>query len=195
MKKTAALSRCAAFTLIELMVVITIIALLLALSFSSFSGQVASQKLYAATTRLADAFAYAAQLAAQDNRTIHVVFQRRADIIDSKGAKPYRVYQLMAPHHDTGELKAIGEPIALDDGVILFEHPVYSTLLQTPHARDESCSVPFEADGGAALPKDAGQRWCLTLALEADVARAPDALPPGSRTLVLNAHTGAVVVY
>ena len=35
----------------------------------------------------------------------------------------------------------------------------------------------------------------LDQTLEADVARAPNALPPNSRTLVLNPHTGAVVVY
>lgn len=195
MRKTSTPSRCAAFTLIELMVVITIVALLLTLSFSSFSGQVSSQKLYSSTTQIADAFAYAAQLAAQDSRTVHVVFHQRADILDPDGPKRYRAYQLMAENHATGKLEPLGESVALENGVILLDHPDYSTLLQAPRATDEPCNISFKPDGGTTLPKDAAQHWCLTLALEADITRAPSALPPGSRTLVLNAHTGAVVVY
>lgn len=194
-----------AFTLIELMLVVTIMGILLVLASASVSHVVAGQQLSSSTMRFTNELAYAAQLAARENRLIGVRFLKLPDEFDPAAAKQYRAWQLLAPDRTTGKWRPLGEAHRLDPSTVMLGHDIYSTLLhETSFARpqdvdDEDTTPPlfaFKPDGGTTLPKVAtAPKWCVTLALASDLERTPGRLPPNFRTLVLNAHTGAMTEY
>lgn len=194
-----------AFTLIELLLVVVIMAVLLTLVSVSVNHVVAAQQLTSSTMRFTNDLAYAAQLAAKENRLIGIRFLKLPDESDRTAADEYRAWQLMAPDRTTGKWRPLGEPHRLDASTVMMEHDVYSTLLYvTPlviakDVEDENTTPPlfaFKPEGGTTLPQvSTAPKWCVTLAVSSDLNRKPGQLPANFRTIVLNAHTGAITEY
>lgn len=184
---------------------VTIMAVLLTLATVSVGHVVAAQQLSSSTMRFTNELAYAAQLAARENRLIGVRFLKIGAEVDPSAAEQYRAWQLVAPDRTTGLWRPLGEPHRLDATTVMMAHDIYSTLLHvTPLATagevDDSDTTPpvfaFKPAGGTTLPKaTTAPKWCVTLALAADLERTPGRLPANFRTLVLNAHTGAITEY
>jgi uncharacterized protein (TIGR02596 family) len=197
--------RARAFTLIELLLVVTIMAVLLTLASLSVSHVVAGQQLSSSTMRFTNDLAYAAQLASRENRLIGIRFLKLPEETDPEGPQQYRAWQFLAPDRTTGKWRPLDEPHRLDTSTVMVEHDIYSTVVHvTPLATaddvdDEDTTPPlfaFKPEGGTTLPKVAtAPKWCVTLALAADLERTPGRLPANFRTLVLNAHTGAITEY
>ncbi|WP_265595176.1 Verru_Chthon cassette protein D [Verrucomicrobium sp. BvORR106] len=198
-------SRGEAFTLIEMMVVIAMVAMLVALSSFSIGSALSAQQLTSSSARFTNELAYAAQLAARENRMVGVRFLRREQEGGGEGQSYFQGWQLMVPDRATGKWRPFGEVNLLEKSTIMIEQESWSNLLaRTPlvkaSAVDDVDTTPpvfaFKPEGGTTLPRGASDpRWCVTLALATDWERAPDALPANYRTLVLNASTGAVVLY
>ncbi|MEZ0273428.1 MAG: Verru_Chthon cassette protein D [Roseimicrobium sp.] len=194
-----------AFTLIELLLVVTVMAILLTLASVSVSHVVAGQQLSSSTMRFTNDLAYAAQLASRENRLIGVRFLKLPEASDPESAQQYRAWQFLAPDRTTGKWRPLDEPHRLDASTIMMEHDIYSTMVHvTPLATaadvDDKDTTPplfaFKPEGGTTLPKvTTAPKWCVTLALAADLERTPGILPANFRTLVLNAHTGAIIEY
>jgi uncharacterized protein (TIGR02596 family) len=194
-----------AFTLIELLLVITIMAVLLTLATLSLSHVVAGQHLSSSTMRFTNDLAFGAQLAARENRLIGVRFLKLPDESDPDGAEQYRAWQFVARDRTTGKWRPLDEPRRLDASTIMMEHDIYSPLLHvtaiaTPDDVDHEDTTPplfaFKPEGGTTLPKvTTAPKWCVTLALASDLSRAPGQLPANFRTIVLNSHTGAITEY
>jgi len=181
----------AAFSLVELLVTMALILMLMTMGFSIVQQQINAQKLAASVNQLADDCANVAQQAIKDNQTVYVVFQKKAD----GAVQRYKGYQMMKFSEKTGDFIPLAEAVTLPSGICFVESDVYSSLLKQ-RVVGQPCSIPFRPDGGTRLPTDAGQHWCITLASERDIeTKGTDVLLPGSRTLVINAQTGATVVY
>ncbi|MEZ0273602.1 MAG: Verru_Chthon cassette protein D [Roseimicrobium sp.] len=194
-----------AFTLIELLLVVTIMAALLTLASVSVSHVVAGQQLSSSTMRFTNDLAYGAQLAARENRLIGIRFVKLPDESDPDGAKQYRAWQFLARDRTTGKWRPLDAPHRLDPSTIMVERDIYSTLLHvtaiaTPDEVDDEDTTPpifaFKPEGGTTLPKvTTAPKWCVTLALASDLSRAPGQLPANFRTIVLNSHTAAITEY
>lgn len=194
-----------AFTLIELLFVVVIMAMLLALVSVSVNHVVAAQQLTSSSMRFTNELAYAAQLAPKENRLIGIRFLKLPDEADHSAAEEYRAWQLMAPDRTTGKWRPLDEPRRLDASTMMMDHDIYSTLLNvTPIAsagdvEDENTTPPlfaFKPEGGTTLPTvSTAPKWCVTLALVTDLHQTPGQLPANFRTIVLNAHTGAIAEY
>ncbi|RBP38149.1 uncharacterized protein (TIGR02596 family) [Roseimicrobium gellanilyticum] len=180
-------------------------AILLTLATTSVSHVIAAQQLSSSTMRFSNDLAYAAQLAARENRLVGIRFLKLPDESDPGAAEEYRAWQLLAPDRTTGKWRPLGEAYRLDPSTVMMTHDIYSTLLHVtslanPGDVDDEDTTPplfaFKPNGGTTLPKFASApKWCVTLALSGDVERTPGRLPANFRTLVLNAHTGAIAEY
>ncbi len=186
------------------MVVIAMVAMLVALSSFSIGSALSAQQLTSSSARFTNELAYAAQLAARENRMVGVRFLRREQEVGG-GKSYFQGWQLMVPDRTTGKWRPFGEVNLLEKSTIMLGQEAWSTLLaRSPlvnaSAVDDVDTTPpvfaFKPEGGTTLPRGASvPKWCVTLALATDWERSPDALPSNYRTLVLNASTGAVVLY
>lgn len=188
-----------------MMVVIAMVALLVAMSTFSVGGALAAQQLASSSNRFTNELAFAAQLAARENRLVGVRFLKRPQDAGAPGVTYFQAWQLMVPDRISGKWKPAGEIQLLEKSAVMMEGATWSTLLARPSlvpasTVDDPDTTPplfaFKPEGGTTLPRGATDpKWCITLALAKDVEQTPDALPANYRTLVLNAHTGAVVLY
>ncbi len=115
----------------------------------------------------------------------------------------------MLPDRTTGKWRPYGEVNLLDNSTIMVESSEWSNILSRSSmvgedAVEDAVKTPpvfaFKPEGGTTLPRgETDPTWCITFALEKDVAKSAEAdpmtLPDNYRTLVINAHTGAVVLY
>jgi uncharacterized protein (TIGR02596 family) len=198
-----------AFTLIEMMVVMALISLLMVVSSMSVGGMLAAQQLTSSSNRFTNEMAYAAQLAVRENRMVGVRFLRRQVAPGLEAPLLYQGWQLMLPDRTTGKWRPYGEVNLLDNSTIMVENSAWSNILSRSSmvgedAVEDVVKTPpvfaFKPEGGTTLPRgETDPKWCVTFALEKDVVKAgetdPTTLPDNYRTLVINAHTGAVVLY
>jgi uncharacterized protein (TIGR02596 family) len=186
----------AGFTLLELALVVAIAAVLVTMTTFSFQRSLGAQQLNAAAFRLSGDIAQAAQIASTESRTVSLTFIEEHDPLAGLGrTHQFRGWQLQAANPLTGVLEPVADPVRLEAGVILMSHNVFSNILARPRDSGEPCVIRFKADGSTDLPSADNESWCLTLAQEVDVELDAQALPPTSRTVVVNAHTAAVTVY
>lgn len=192
-----------------MMVVMALIALLMAVSSMSVGGMLAAQQLTSSSNRFTHELAFAAQLAARENRMVGVRFLRRQVEPGPDAPLRYQGWQLMLPDRITGKWRPYGEVNLLDSSTIMVENNDWSNLLSRSalvgeDAVEDADKTPpvfaFKPEGGTTLPRGPAEpKWCVTLALAKDVAKPgatePTTLPDNYRTLVINAHTGAVVLY
>ncbi|MCF7786512.1 MAG: Verru_Chthon cassette protein D [Prosthecobacter sp.] len=188
-----------------MVMVIAIMAILITLATHSIGSMLASQQLGSSFTRFSNELALASRLAAKENRLVGIRFLKRAEEGAPAEQTQYRAWQFLVPDRTTGKWRPLGKAHLLDASTVMMEHGIYSTLLNhaplvTAAAVDDADTTPplfaFKPEGGTTLPRSStAPKWCVTLALSSDLRRAPDQLPANHRTLVLNAHTGAITEY
>ncbi|MFN0078456.1 MAG: Verru_Chthon cassette protein D [Prosthecobacter sp.] len=178
-----------AFTLIETLVVVTLVALLLTLSINSLSGAINAQRLSTAAALLENDLRMTAILAVKENRPIYLRFTQTGE------PPQYRGWQLVGPDPATGTLQELSTPQKLPEGVVFLDHEDFSNILQLDPIAGYGLFFGYTRSGDTTLPKSTGSRWCLTLAEEARIIPDAETPPKNYRTLVINAHTGSVAVY
>ncbi len=199
----------AAFTLIEMLVVIVIIAILLSTGSLAFQGSLESQHLSGSAIRLANDLSAAALQAVKENRTLEVHFiTAKGEFTKDKSL--IRGYQVFAIDPTTGRIPTsatTGLPIplqelqTLDKGIIISSDPTLSTVIKHRTLTGTFSGYAMKPDGSTDLGKDSNDLakdspWCLTLITERSLAKYNGStLPPDYRTVIINARTGVVRLY
>ncbi|MEZ0277546.1 MAG: Verru_Chthon cassette protein D [Roseimicrobium sp.] len=198
-----------AFTLVEILVVVTIMGLMLAMVGLTVPGSIASQKLAGTARQVAGELDHAAMVAQRDNKPVEVRFYRctEAGIGGASEAKEYRAYQVatITGWSADGKPKVTftGEPQRLPEGIVFTPNPSHTTLLTKaplqPGPDDAEIGEPYEyisyvirPDGGTTLPRP--EKTVLTLVHERQLS-AEGTLPADYRSLVVNPYNGQVTLY
>jgi uncharacterized protein (TIGR02596 family) len=181
-----------AFSLAEMLVVVSIISALLLFSINSLRGTLQAQNLSSAATLLQNELRMTAILAVKENRAIYLRFLTATP---DNPAPPYRGWQLVALDPVTGLLTDISAPQRLPSGIIFIDHEDYSNIHKLEPSLGPGLFFGFTPDGDTTLSKTSTARWCLTLVEESKAAAKPGALPKNYRALVIDAYTGNVSVY
>lgn len=199
-------AREAAFTLVELLVVIAVMALLMAMAGLSVPSSMATQQLGGMARQMTADLDHAVLLAQKESVPVEVRFYRYPDK-ESLGRDEYRGYhtaKVVGWNTDgSPKLEFFAEAQKLTGGVILMRDPKYTTLLDnTPKKRgpnDPDLGLDYEyvsylirPDGRTNLPRD--NKTVFTLVRETPEG-SPKDLPADYRSIVLDPVTGAVVLY
>jgi uncharacterized protein (TIGR02596 family) len=195
-----------AFTLVEVLVVVTIMSLLMAIVAFTVPDSIASQKLLAASRQVAGDLDHAALVAQRDNRPVEVRFYRFKEA-DGLGNKQIRAYQFGSiTGWDSNGVPTVtftSEPQHLPTGIVVMSDPNYSTLVtqspKTPLKTDPQIAADYDyfsyqirPDGVTTLPKDT--KAVLTLVRETQ-GGTPTKLPTDFRSVVINPTNSKVTSY
>jgi uncharacterized protein (TIGR02596 family) len=198
-------NRRSAFTLVEVLMVVTIVAILLGFAGASFQGSLQSQSLAAVARQLAGDLEFAALLARKENRPVDVIFYKFTPG-DTPGESAFRGYQfgILEGFDSQGapKYRFLVEPKRFANGVVFSPSVDYTTLLSIPErpANMNGAGVPetstyisyqIRPDGITTL--DPGQKHTLTLIAGKDAAK--HELPPDFRTILINPVTARARVY
>lgn len=181
-----------AFTLAEMLIVVSIISAILLLSIRNLRGTLQAQNLSAAATLLQNELRMTSILAVKENRAIYLRFLTATP---ADATSPYRGWQLVALDPVTGLPTDLSAPQKLPSGIIFVDHADYSNILELEPSLGPGLFFGFTPSGDTTLPKNSTARWCLTLSEESKAAAKPGRLPRNYRALVIDAYTGNVSVY
>jgi uncharacterized protein (TIGR02596 family) len=145
MKPDAAINS-RAFSLVEMLVVMTIIGIVVAITVPAFTGMGKAQALTGAGNNLLDQFALARQTAVAQNRSVEMRFYKRlehpAQPEASANPRRFRSFRTLAyeePVRDSAG-KMVSVPIALatmqelPTGIVISEEQTFSTLIHDKYA-------------------------------------------------------------
>ncbi|RBP46254.1 uncharacterized protein (TIGR02596 family) [Roseimicrobium gellanilyticum] len=193
-----------AFTLVEILVVITLVGMLITMAALTVPGALASQRLSAAARQLSADLNHATLMARKENRPVEVRFYLM-DPLMPPGEVACRGYQVAvvtgwdAEGRPTTSLDA--EMQRLPDDVLLMPSPTYNTLHgKAIHDNDNSnagggapyVSYFINGDGTTTLPSQAPA--VLTLVRETS-GRIPASLPSDYRSVVIDPQTHLCRLY
>jgi uncharacterized protein (TIGR02596 family) len=187
-----------AFTLIELLLVFSVMALIAGMVLSGFQHSIESQRITDSITRLAGDLRYASQLAVKDGRTIYLVFDKRVDLTSPLSTEQYRGYMLCTEPSSIAqaEITALREYTKFNFGVIASSDDKLSSLLAAKQEIGTLIAVGFRPDGSTTLSKTEGAFPSLTLVEEKTLLEEGyEGIPKNSRTLLINPFTSRVIVY
>ncbi|RBP43875.1 uncharacterized protein (TIGR02596 family) [Roseimicrobium gellanilyticum] len=197
------------FTLVEVLVVVSIMALMLAMVGLTVPGSIASQKLSGMARQVASDLDHATMIAQRDNKPVEVRFYRcsEAGIGGLDEGKEFRAYQIATITGWDAEGKPkiafTQEVQRLPAGIVFTPNPNHTTLLAKtpvqagPNDADigesyEYISYIIRPDGGTTLPRP--QKTVLTLVQQKHLGGQGD-LPPDFRSIVVNPYNGQVTLY
>lgn len=192
------------FSLIEMVAVISIIAVIAGFTVPAVNGYLRGQRLSTASAALAGALAEAQQLARTRNRTVEVRFYRCTDPETPGSVAAYRGYQILLSDSNGGLWPERGVTW-LGADVIFAENAEFSTVLKdAPTVATEAdvelprvnhsyeyAGIRFLPTGETSLGKASEDRWCLTLVNETAYTD-PDKLPPNFVTVQIDSYTGSL---
>lgn len=197
------ISRRRAFSLIELLLVITMMGILLGLSAMGLSA-LRSQEIAGATDQLAGEIAYSLQLAAVKNEAIEIRFYESPGLDDS-ALRRFRGYQLVTRDPLTGTAKAIDRYRQFGGNLVLHPSDQITTLLQLtrqqvqdietlglPAGTESFVAFRVKPDGTTSLTPDL--QWSLTLVFDT-AALGESEVPKNARTILVNPVTGGIRTY
>jgi uncharacterized protein (TIGR02596 family) len=127
-------SRASAFSLLELLLVISIIAVLMTLATPAFNSISRGRKMDLAGASIADQIALARQVSISRNRAMEVRFYKFTPALPGSTAG-YRALQVIELQDDGGE-KPVGRPVKLPDQIIVSEDAAWSSLFAPGAAVD-----------------------------------------------------------
>ncbi|MGH8046717.1 MAG: Verru_Chthon cassette protein D [Chthoniobacterales bacterium] len=169
-----------AFTLVELMVVMAILAIILSFAITAFNNISKAGNLTNSSYMVQDSLKLARQMAVSQNRRIFVRFYKMKG--DSGTDTAYRAFRILA-YDLTGTPIPASALKMLPSGVVMMDDSTYSTILaNTPDSGTEIIEGPakgaqfkaveFSPDGTVKLdPEGSGtDKWFVTLKAETDPA-------------------------
>ena len=160
-----------AFSLVELLVVIGIIALLSALAVPALNSVLQGGQLSQATTLSISTFSQAMQLATSDNKSVTV------RLIAGSGGGKYRYLQLLGRKTD-GSIRALDRLVKLPDTAQIATNPALTSFfnrpVQTAGTGDPALPdlgtgyrfVEFQIRPNGRLGLDVEKKWFITLFAE-----------------------------
>ncbi len=172
----------AAFTLIEMIVVVSIVAVLVTISAPHVSGVVNATRLRTAADTVYNRLLEAQSLAMLFNTDTELRFYAAQDLIDPSSRptlRKLRVLTLRPPDADEetagtptapggGVFEPVGAITSLDQEVEVSSEPAYSSIIDLGFTEPEAAdahgryvAVRFRSDGSAGLLP--GKAWFLTL--------------------------------
>jgi uncharacterized protein (TIGR02596 family) len=192
------------FTLVEILVVVTIISLLITMVALTLPGSLASQRLSAAARQLSADLNHATLLARTENRPVEVRFYLMEPSMPP-GQIAGRAYQFgLVTGWDAKGLPTVTLPAEtqrLPDDVVLMPDSSYNTLHgKTAHENEDSnagegapyVSYFINGDGSTTLPNQGPA--VFTLVRETSKGT-PSSLPTDYRSIVIDPQTHLCRVY
>ncbi len=193
-----------AFSLVELLIVISIILVLATLALPAFNNFGRANTLSACGQSLVDTLSLARQTALTRSRPVQVRFYKLPDILQASGdPSDYRGIQLFLV--DGSGTNALTKVIYFDSPIVI--SPVVATtslwdgtncLEVAPGADDAKLpgvgasyrfrTFSFRADGSTDLPLDGS--WFLTLCAKQDYIKSPGGLPANFVTVQIDPQSG-----
>jgi uncharacterized protein (TIGR02596 family) len=166
----------AAFTLIELIVVVSIVAILITIASPYVAGVLTSTRLRSAADTVYNRLLEAQSLAILFNSDAELRIYEVPDLIDPASRptlRKLRILTLQPPatlpeEAEGGEFEPVGAITSLEQGVEISSSADYSTIVDLgftePASEDETgryIALRFRSDGSAGLPP--AKPWFLTL--------------------------------
>ncbi len=179
-----------AFSLVEMLVVVSIVALLAAITVPGFSGIVRNYNLTDAGKQVVDALSLARQMAISKNQTVEVRFYKHT----SNNNQYDSIVTVVPSNGNTGSsVQWLAKPLYLPTGIVFTtNNTAYSSLITTTStttgdtpetvSTDTSPVTPaalqgesyvafhFRSDGRTDLDPAATQPWCVTLYITGSAA-------------------------
>lgn len=145
----------AAFTLVELLTVVGIVALLIALAAPTLVDVIRSTRLSSAGDSLLNRLNLTQQEAIARSREVEMRFYKYANVTSERPGEPlFYAYQVVETPSG-GDAVAISEPYYLDSGVVLSTDTQLSPMLETTAAQTENNGQyvfsPGSGGGGGAV--------------------------------------------
>jgi uncharacterized protein (TIGR02596 family) len=203
----------AAFSLVELLVVITIIGIIAGFAVPAVTGVIRGSALTQASQMITEQFSLARQLALSKNRAMEVRLYQFADpevpdeVIATPATWQYRGFQVFEIV-ESGAATPLDKPQRFPDSVVMSARDTFSTLIsgsgrtaQTPGNKDPDLprgvgknyryvSFRFLQDGSTNLPATGTTGWFVTLHTVRD--RPSGTVPPANFfTLQLDPVSGS----
>lgn len=209
-----------AFTLVELLIVMAIVAMLLALVGTSFRSTMKTQTLSSMATRLGNDLSFAAQWAAKENRPLEVRFYQFEDKLNpgvSLADSPFKGYQFLYTDPTTGKKTPIQDMSKMEGNVIIIGnkttvHPKpeeFTTICNTANGGIKTFTAATDPDVGLGDYKYFGfsirpdgsttlgrtGKWSVTMVNDPPKGATADLPALDYRTVVINPFTTAVKIY
>lgn len=201
--------RPSAFTLVEIMVVMALIAVLLSLSLNVSSAWKA-QKLVAQARQLASECSQASLLAQKDNYPVEIRFYQLPDELGSGSGTAFRAYNLVKligyePSSGKAIYTNLTEVKYFEDDIMLHENSQYTTVKDLAVQSPPDDAVPlrgqtrsyvsfmFLPDGTTTLNRSPDA--VFTFVKESELRGQASTLPDNYRSMVLQPVTAQTSVY
>jgi uncharacterized protein (TIGR02596 family) len=205
--------RCSAgYSLVEMLVVVTVVVALLAISMRGAKRSWEGQEIRASAGKLAGDLSLAALSAVKLNKPVQVRFYKYLSREVASPEAQFYAYQLLTLREGsaTPQWEQLYELQKLEGTTVMSSQARFSSLLEKPQnskPQEDSfllttyvfmpglqyCAIEFRPDGSTNLDPDVTTPWSITL-IPARSAESQD-LPPDFKTLVIAPATGAVRVY
>jgi uncharacterized protein (TIGR02596 family) len=207
--------RFAAFTIVELLVVLLVLGLIFALAVPSVEPLLKGSRITAGADKLAFDLSAARNHAISKNRPVEVRFLQFVDSTSPGAQNVYRAYTIgtyaldaAAEENSKGfKFVPIEGTLKLPQGIVFSSQEQLSSLLYNEKLAKSSHEYPvdgqtgatytgfsFRPDGSTNLPKRAGDIWFTTLVLEREDQAAKER-PSNFITISIDPHNGLVRRY
>lgn len=201
----------AAFSLVELLVVVSIVTLLAVFSIPAYTSIGKSVGLNDSAGKIVDQLNLARQTAISKNRNIEVRFYKAPDPLDNT-KKVYRAIRIRQNNNtstnDLVRIQYLANGVQISDGANFSSliasvssggnSPVRaSDLLSASSGTCDYVQFQYRPDGSTDLPTTSGaSAWYLTILLEQDIKNGPvSGLPPNFVTIQIDPNTGRPKLY
>jgi len=196
----------AAFSMVEVIVTITILSILAAAAAFGWQKSWRSQQILACATRLTQDLQLARSMAIKRGMPVEVRFYRNRDPTLTTGDRQYKTWQLVGYDSREKRLVKLGELQRFEGTVIISSFPSLSSVTLTEveldptrdplpnRLRSRFSTIEFRPDGSTSLDPDPLLIWTLTLVTDGHAADEFN-LPPDIRTLVITAENGSVTMH
>ncbi len=194
-------ARRAAFTLIEVLIVVVILGILMAVSAPALDGALRASRLTSAGDSVLNCLSGAQQLAISQNVEVEVRIHRILDAMAGDTEPRARKLEVLVLRPEPGGDAAYvpeGSALRLDDSLAISTVPKFSSLLGRPSITDASqdssgtggsashVAFHFFPDGSTDLPST--EPWFLTVMDERHAASTT--APPNFFTIQIHASSG-----
>lgn len=205
--RSEALPKCPAFTLIEMLLVVTVIGILVAIASPALFRTLQGNRLTTAGERLLNQIALVQQMAATLNRPMELRFYQYEKESELVGDLQFYAYQVFELPNATTEVRAqsgsqpvtetpSGELVDLGESIIVSSNSNLTPFTAGPllddgrkYVQDYSAkyfAIRFYPDGTTNLPKNISNSY-LTLISDTDVEKSP---PANFYTIQVDPYTG-----